>query len=95
MRVFGLMILGAAGLRYCRGCAGSIAGADRRHHQKFAAKEAEFAKARENYTYHQTARIQELERPEPSAGKWETVSDIVFDAAGKRTEHVTARPFPR
>ena len=29
--------------------------------QKFAAKEAEFAKARENYTYHQTARIQELD----------------------------------
>jgi len=29
--------------------------------QKFAAKEADFSKARENYTYRQTARIQELD----------------------------------
>jgi hypothetical protein len=29
--------------------------------QKFAAKEAQFAKAREVYTYRQTARIQELD----------------------------------
>src|SRR4051812_33133621 len=28
--------------------------------KKFAAKEAEFAKARENYTYRQTVKIQEL-----------------------------------
>ena len=29
--------------------------------QKFAAKEAEFARARENYTYRQTVAIQELD----------------------------------
>ena len=29
--------------------------------QKFAAKEAEFARARENYTYRQTVRVQELD----------------------------------
>jgi hypothetical protein len=60
--------------------------------QKFAANEAQFAKARENYTYHQTARIQELEPSGNVSGRWETVSDIVFDGAGKRNEHVTRAP---
>ena len=60
--------------------------------QKFAANEAQFAKARENYTYHQTARIQELEPSGTVSGRWETVSDIVFDANGKRNEHVTRAP---
>ncbi|HEY1756541.1 MAG TPA: hypothetical protein VGG72_14160 [Bryobacteraceae bacterium] len=56
--------------------------------QKFAAKESEFAKAREAYTYRQTARIQTLD----DGGKWETDSDIVFDSEGKRTEHVVFSP---
>src|SRR5580765_4487749 len=60
--------------------------------QKFAAKEAEFAKARESYTYHQTARIQELEPSGATTGKWETVSDIIFDTAGKRNEKVVRAP---
>ena len=60
--------------------------------QKFAAKEAEFAKARESYTYHQTARIQELGPSGTVTGKWETVSDIVFDTAGKRNEKVVRAP---
>jgi hypothetical protein len=60
--------------------------------QKFAAKETEFAKARESYTYHQTARIQELEPSGTVSGRWETVSDIVFDGAGKRNEKVVRAP---
>jgi hypothetical protein len=56
--------------------------------QKFAARESEFAKAREAYTYRQTARIQTLD----DGGKWETDSDIVFDSEGKRTEHVVFSP---
>jgi hypothetical protein len=56
--------------------------------QKFAAKESEFAKARELYTYRQSARIQTLD----DGGKWETDSDIVFDGEGKRTEHVVRSP---
>jgi hypothetical protein len=60
--------------------------------QKFAAKEAQFAKARESYTYHQTARIQELEPSGAVSGKWETVSDIIFDADGKRSEKVVRAP---
>lgn len=60
--------------------------------QKFAAKESAFAKARELYTYKQTARIQTVDANGASTGKWETVSDIVFDSEGKRAEHVTYSP---
>jgi len=62
--------------------------------QKFAAKEAQFSKAREVYTYRQTARIQELEDSGAITGRWETVSDIVFSPEGKRTEHVVRSPVP-
>jgi hypothetical protein len=60
--------------------------------QKFAAHEAEFAKARESYIYKQTARIQELDDSGNTTGRWETVSDIIFASDGKRTEHVTRSP---
>jgi hypothetical protein len=62
--------------------------------QKFAAKEAAFAQARENYTYRQTARIQELDDSGNATGRWEMVSDIVFNPDGKRTEHVVRSPVP-
>ena len=61
---------------------------------KFAAKEAAFAKAREVYTYRQTARIQELDESGTITGRWETISDIVFSQEGKRTEHVVRSPVP-
>jgi hypothetical protein len=60
--------------------------------QKFAAKEAQFSKAREAYTYRQTARVQSLSDGGEVTGKWETVSDIVFSTEGKRTEHVVRAP---
>ncbi len=60
--------------------------------QKFAAHEAEFAKAREDYVYKQTARIQELDDSGNTTGRWETVSDIIFSSDGRRTEHVTRSP---
>jgi hypothetical protein len=59
----------------------------------FAANEAGFAKAREEYTYHQTARIQELDRAGNVMGRWEEVADIVFSAQGKRTEKVVRAPL--
>jgi hypothetical protein len=92
MRTFGLMILGAAGLLMAADAPDPSPAQIDEIIQKFAAKESEFAKARENYTYHQTARIQELEPSGAVSGKWETVSDIVFDTAGKRNEHVTRAP---
>jgi hypothetical protein len=60
--------------------------------QKFAAKEAAFAQARDNYTYRQTARIQEMDDGGAPGGRWEEVSDIVFSGEGKRTEHVVRAP---
>ena len=60
--------------------------------RKFAAKEAEFAKAREQYTYRQTVRIQELGAGGRVVGKFELVSDIVFEADRKRTEKVVYAP---
>jgi hypothetical protein len=61
--------------------------------RKFAAKETEFQKARENYTYRQTVKIQELDYDgNPTGGKYEIVSDIVFGPDGKRTERVVHAP---
>ncbi len=60
--------------------------------QKFAAKEADFARARENYTYRQTARVQELDEGGNPRGRWEMVSDIIFSPDGKRTERVVRAP---
>ena len=60
--------------------------------QKFAAKEAEFAKARENYTYRQTVRIQELSEGGAVGGRHEMVSDIIFSADAKRSEKVVRAP---
>lgn len=59
---------------------------------KFAAKEAEFAQARGNYTYRQTVRIQELDESGAVRGKYEIVSDIIFSPDGKRTEKVVRAP---
>ena len=61
--------------------------------QKFAAKEAEFARARENYTYRQTARVMELDEGGNPRGRWEMVSDIIFSPDGRRTEHVVRAPM--
>jgi len=60
--------------------------------QKFAAKEAEFAKARERYTYRQSLKIQELTPSGAVQGQHEMVSDIVFSSEGKRTEKVVRAP---
>src|ERR1051326_416754 len=61
--------------------------------QKFAAKETEFAQARNNYTYRQSVKLQELEASgNPSGGVWEQVSDILFSPEGRRMEHVVYAP---
>jgi hypothetical protein len=58
--------------------------------RKFAAREAEFREARGNYTYRQTARVQELDEGGSVTGRWEEVSDIIF--MPKRTERVVKAP---
>lgn len=59
---------------------------------KFAAKEAAFQKARSNYTYRQSAKVQEIDDNGVARGKWEMVSDIIFTPDGKRTERVVYSP---
>lgn len=62
--------------------------------RKFAAKEAEFRKARENYTYTQSVKVEELD---PSGhtvqGKWEEVEDVTFGPNKEREEKVTYAPM--
>ncbi len=62
--------------------------------QKFSEKETEFARARENYTYRQTARIFEYDQNGTPGGKFEVVSDILFTGDGKRTERIVRAPVP-
>jgi hypothetical protein len=61
--------------------------------RKFAAKEKEFAEARENYMYRQTVKIQELDQAGNPGGKYEIVEDIIFSPEGKRTEKVVYAPI--
>lgn len=60
--------------------------------RKFAAKEAEFSRARENYTYRQTVKIQTLTDSGAVDGRYEIVEDIIFSPEGKRTEKVVRAP---
>src|SRR3954464_251420 len=61
--------------------------------QKFAAKEAAFRDARNNYTYRQSVKIQLLDASgNPTNEKWEEVSDIVFSPEGRRSDKVVYAP---
>jgi len=60
--------------------------------RKFAAKEKEFSGARQNYTYRQTVKIQELDASGSPGGKYEIVEDIIFSPDGKREEKVVYAP---
>ena len=63
--------------------------------QKFAAKELEFAKARDNYTYRQTVKLDELDASGNATGHaWQLVEDIMFTPDGKRMEKVVYAPVP-
>jgi hypothetical protein len=61
--------------------------------QNFAAKEAEFRKARENYTYKQSVKVEELDAAGNVQGKYEINSDVIFGSNKSRTEHVTFAPM--
>jgi len=84
------------GLLVCLLAAGSAFAADPNPSeiiQKFAAKEAEFRKARENYTYRQSVKMEELDPDGAVQGKWEITSDIVFGPNRQRTEKVVYAPM--
>jgi len=61
--------------------------------RKFSEKEQEFQKARENYIYRQTVRIEVLELDGRRSGEeYFMVSDILFDNKGRRIEKVVRSP---
>ena len=61
--------------------------------RKFAARETEFAQARNNYTYRQSVKLEELDGGgNPTGGKWELEEDVIFTPEGKRMEKVTYAP---
>src|SRR5947209_17477894 len=58
----------------------------------FSENEFAFAKARENYTYRQTAKLQEFDESGAPHGKFELTSDIIFTPEGRRTERIVRAP---
>lgn len=59
--------------------------------QKFAAKEAVFKQARDNYTYTQEVTVQTLDGHTVD-GEFKEVTDITYDNKGSRIENVTFAP---
>lgn len=61
--------------------------------RRFAAKEKDFKVARDNYTYRQTVRVQELDDDGRTRGEFRLVADIIFTPQGKRLEKVVHAPI--
>src|SRR5215467_8283765 len=59
--------------------------------KRFAAKETEFAKARDQYTYRQDVKVQTLEG-DTVDGEYHEVFDVMFDNKSKRIENVVFAP---
>jgi hypothetical protein len=62
--------------------------------QKFAERESEFKKERDNFTYTQNVLVQSLDIDGNPNGEFQMTSDIIFTHDGKRIEHVTHAPSP-
>jgi thiol-disulfide isomerase/thioredoxin len=60
--------------------------------QEFAAKEKLFKLARDNYTYHQINKLQQLDPDNEVVGVYQQEWDILYDDAGNRIERVTYAP---
>jgi hypothetical protein len=88
----------AAALVFLAGAAGAATAPDPTTAQiddiiaKFAAKEADFQRARGNYTYRQDASVMSLDDGGGVTGTWQEVTDIIFNPEGKRTERVVHAP---
>src|SRR3954468_20445819 len=59
--------------------------------KRFAAKETEFSKARDQYTYRQDVTVQTIDG-ETVDGQYHEVFDVMFDDRGKRMENVVYAP---
>jgi len=60
--------------------------------RKFAAKESEFQKALNHYTYRRVARVQTIDDDNKVDGEYYEVDDVIFDLTGARTEKVVFAP---
>jgi hypothetical protein len=60
--------------------------------RQFAARESEFQRALNHYTYRRVARVQTLDDDNKVDGEWYEVDDVIFDPTGKRTEKVVYAP---
>jgi hypothetical protein len=60
---------------------------------KFAARESEFAQARDNYTFRQSVKVDTLDEDTGKVdGEYQQVTDITFNKDGHREEHVVFAP---
>jgi len=59
--------------------------------KRFAAKETEFAKARDQYTYRQDVKVETVDG-ETVDGQYHEVFDVMFDDKGHRIENVVFAP---
>jgi hypothetical protein len=61
--------------------------------QRFGEREGEFAQARDNYTFRQTVKVDTINDDNGKVdGEYQQITDITFNAAGKREEHVIFAP---
>ncbi len=61
--------------------------------KKFGERESAFQKARENYTYRQSVKVDTIaEDTNRVDGEYQQVTDITFNKDGKREEHVVFAP---
>jgi hypothetical protein len=60
--------------------------------RKFAAKESEFQKALDHYTYRRVVRVQTVDDDNKVDGEYYQVDDVIFDSTGKRMEKVVFAP---
>ena len=60
--------------------------------KQFAAKESEFQRALNHYTYRRIARVQTIDDDNRVDGEYYEVDDVIFDPSGKRTEKVVYAP---
>jgi len=60
--------------------------------KQFAAKESEFQKALNHYTYRRIARVQTIDDDNKVDGEYYQVDDVIFSPSGERTEKVVYAP---
>lgn len=60
--------------------------------RKFAAKESEFRRAIDLYTYTRTVRIETIDDSGQPDGSYQQVTEISYDTKGAKLEHVTFAP---